>query len=108
MSKEITACQCGKQRRHIKKSFHIGGEVSHTVFPKPATVVSGVRSAGCPKLVIIFKHFGTFFRICVFVEQDECGLEENAHIVLPEVVIEEAVFLHSPIHLIIVAGNLHQ
>ena len=75
--------------------------------PYTITIEAGGRSSGCPQFIIIFHHGQHFGRIGRLVVKRQSHLKKDTHILLPEMIIKEMVFLKTAIYLIIVTCHTH-
>ena len=75
--------------------------------PYTVTIEAGGRSSGCPQFIIILHHGQHFGRIGRFVVKRQSHLKEDAHILLPKMIIKEMVFLKTAIYLVIVTCHTH-
>ena len=97
MFQEITSRNVREEGRNIIQCLYVGGDIARSVMPYSVPVEPRSRCAGTPYFIIVFQHRENFVRIGCFIVKDEASLEQYAHIVLPEVIIENMVFLSSAV-----------
>ena len=108
MQQEVFACDVREEHRHIKQCIHIVVKIACSVGPHSVPVEAGSRCAGCPQFIVIF-HYGQHLILQGFViVKQESGLKEYTQVLLPEMIIEDAVFLRTLLLRIIKAQYTHQ
>ena len=104
---EVGACDVGEEHRHVVQRFEVGIEVSTAVVPYAIAVEARGRGTCRPQFVIVFQHGKHFVGIDSIVVQQQGALENYAHILLPEVVVEDMVFLCSAMLGVVPAKHAH-